>query len=110
VRSGPRGGASPPPRLASMCGGNATFVREALETVLAELAGARAALGQPDPIAALEPWLTPGWGARRAWPPRPGDTTVLPAHADVLLHLGRAGGWITEVAADRRSVTAVHPA
>jgi prephenate dehydrogenase len=93
-----------------MCGGNARFVVEALDAVLADLAEARAALEQADPIAALQSWLTPGYRARRAWPPRPGDTTTLPARADVLLRLGRVGGWITEVADDRRTVTAVRPA
>jgi prephenate dehydrogenase len=109
-RDGTRVAASAPHLIAAMCGGNARFVVEALDAVLGELAEARAALEQPDPIAALKPWLTPGYQARRAWPPRPGDTTTLPARADVLLRLGRVGGWITAVAGDRRSVTAVRPA
>jgi prephenate dehydrogenase len=109
-RDGTRVAASAPHLIAAMCGGNARLVAETLDTVLAELAAARAALDQPDPIAALEPWLAPGSTARRAWPPRPGETTTLPARADVLLRLGRIGGWVTEVAADHRSVTAVRPA
>ncbi|HEX8628080.1 MAG TPA: prephenate dehydrogenase/arogenate dehydrogenase family protein, partial [Catenuloplanes sp.] len=63
-----------------------------------------------DPIAALRHWLAPGCAARAAWPPRPGTPVRLPAEPDVLLELGRAGGWVTGVAADRRSVTAVRPA
>jgi prephenate dehydrogenase len=109
-RDGTRVAGTAPHLVAAMCGGNARFVVEALDAVLADLAAARAALGQPDPIAALQPWLTPGSTARQAWPPRPGETTSLPARADVLLRLGRVGGWITDVAPDRRSVTAVRPA
>jgi prephenate dehydrogenase len=109
-RDGTRVAASAPHLIAAMCGGNATFVAEALDAVLADLSTARAALDGPDPIGALRAWLTPGSAARRAWPPRAGETTVLPARADVLVRLGRVGGWITEVAADRRSVTAVRPA
>ena len=109
-RDGTRVAATEPRLTAAMCGGNARFVREALDTVLADLTAARAALDGADPIAALVPWLTPGATARRAWPPRPGGTAELPARADELLRLGRAGGWITAVAADRSTVTAVHPA
>jgi prephenate dehydrogenase len=93
-----------------MCGGNARFVRDQLDAVLAGLAAARAALDEPDPIAALQPWLATGWAARRAWPPQPGKEADLPADGGALLALGRAGGWITAVSADRRTVTAVHPA
>jgi prephenate dehydrogenase len=62
-----------------------------------------------DPIAALRPWLATGHAARTAWPPAPGKTLELPARQDALLRLGRAGGWITAVAADRRTVTATRP-
>jgi prephenate dehydrogenase len=109
-RDGTRVAASAPHLIAAMCGGNATFVAEALDQVLTELSAARAALDLDDPIKSLEPWLTPGYSARRNWPPRPGDSTVLPADPDALLRLGRFGGWITAVAGDRLSVTAIHPA
>jgi prephenate dehydrogenase len=80
-----------------------------LDAIRAALDAARAALDAPDPIAALLPWLAPGHAARVAWPPRPGPATDEPAGADDLLALGRAGGWITAVAADRRTVTTVRP-
>jgi prephenate dehydrogenase len=106
-RDGTRVAASAPRLTAAMCGGNARFVRDELDAVLADLTAARAALDGPDPIAALQPWLTTGWQARRNWPPRPGPSTELPAQADELLRLGRAGGWVTAVAPDRGTVTAV---
>jgi prephenate dehydrogenase len=77
--------------------------------VIADLQAARAALDGPDPIAALEPWLTPGAETRRTWPPTPGEPQQLAVEANALRELGRAGGWITAVAEDRRSVTAVRP-
>jgi prephenate dehydrogenase len=94
---------------AAMCGGNAAAVAAALDAVRAALDEARTALDGDDPIAALRPWLGPGHAARTAWPPRPGPESQLPARPDDLLALGRAGGWITAVAPDRRTVTAVHP-
>jgi prephenate dehydrogenase len=109
-RDGTRVAAGAPHLIAAMCGGNAAFVAQALDAVLADLAAARAALGQPEPITALQSWLAPGCTARRNWPPRPGETTILPAKAEVLLRLGQVGGWITEVSEDRRAVTAVRPA
>jgi prephenate dehydrogenase len=109
-RDGTRVAAARPDLTAAMCGGNATAVRAALDTVLADLGGARAALDGADPIGALVPWLTPGHTAREAWPPRPGETADLPARGDVLLRLGRVGGWIESVSADRRIVRAVRPA
>ena len=108
-RDGTRVAASAPRLTAAMCGGNARFVRDELDAVLADLTAARAALDRPDPIAALQPWLTTGWKARRNWPPQPGPATELPAEADELLRLGRAGGWVTAVAQDRRTVTAEVP-
>jgi prephenate dehydrogenase len=109
-RDGTRVAASRPELTAAMCGGNAPAVRAALDAVLAELGAVRALLDGPDPITALRPWLEPGHAARKRWPPDAGETTDLPARADVLLRLGRVGGWITGVAPDRRSVTAVRPA
>ncbi|HLL69580.1 MAG TPA: prephenate dehydrogenase/arogenate dehydrogenase family protein [Micromonosporaceae bacterium] len=109
-RDGTRVAASRPELVAAMCGGNAAAVGAALDRVLADLTAGRTALHSIDPIGALATWLAPGCTARTAWPPAPGDTTELPADAEVLLRLGRVGGWITEVAADRRTVTAIRPA
>jgi prephenate dehydrogenase len=109
-RDGTRVAGSAPRLIAAICGGNAASLAPVLDAVLADLAAARAALDQSDPIGALEPWLTPGYAARRAWPPRGGETTVLRSDTEALLRLGRVGGWITEVSDDRRSVTAVRPA
>ena len=108
-RDGTRVAASRPALTAAMCGGNAGATRAALDAVIADLQAARAALDGADPIAALEPWLTPGAETRLAWPPAPGEPQQLPVEANALRELGRAGGWITAVAADRRSVTAVRP-
>jgi len=108
-RDGTRVAASRPALVAAMCGGNAAAVRPALDAILDALTTARAALDGDDPIDALVPWLATGHAARSAWPPRPGDPLELPARPDALLRLGRAGGWITAVADDRRAVTAVRP-
>jgi prephenate dehydrogenase len=109
-RDGTRVAASRPGLTAAMCGGNAAATRTALDAVLADLAAARAALDGPDPIAALEPWLTPGAQARAAWPPEGGRPQTVPAQAPALRELGQAGGWVTAVADDARTVTAVRPA
>ncbi|MDW5325653.1 prephenate dehydrogenase [Plantactinospora sp. KLBMP9567] len=109
-RDGTRVAATRPDLVAAMCGGNAAAVGPALDAVLRELDGARTAVGSADPIGALRRWLTPGSAARLAWPPRPGGAVELPARPDALLRLGRAGGWVTRVAEDRRTVTAVRPA
>jgi prephenate dehydrogenase len=109
-RDGTRVAAARPELIAAMCGGNATAVRPALDAVLAALNRARAALDADDPIAVLGDWLAPAAAARAGWPPAVGASRRLPARPEVLLRLGRAGGWVTEVSADRRSVTAVEPA
>lgn len=119
-RDGTRVAASRPALTAAMCGGNAAAVVPALDAVMASLTEARTALtggtatgtapAGADPIAALRPWLAAGHAARTEWPPAPGPTLELPARQDALLRLGRGGGWITAVAADRRTVTAVRPA
>ena len=109
-RDGTRVAASRPELVAAMCGGNAGAVRAGLDEVLSTLTAARAALDAEDPVQALVPWLTPGSSARGGWPPQPGRPLELPARPDALLRLGRAGGWVTAVADDRRTVTAVRPA
>jgi len=109
-RDGTRVAASPPALTAALCGGNAAAVRAALDAVLDLLEDARAALDDADPIGALVPRLVPAAQVRAAWPPSPSEPAALPAKTDVLLRLGRAGGWITEVAPDRLTVTAARPA
>src|SRR5438477_421055 len=54
--------------------------------------------------------VVPAAAIRAGWPPQPSEPATLPAKTDVLLRLGRAGGWITEVAPDRLTVTAARPA
>jgi prephenate dehydrogenase len=109
-RDGTRVAGTRPDLVAAMCGGNAAAAGPALDAVLDALGRAREALGTQDPIAALRDWLAPGQAARAAWPPEPGRPLDVPARADALLRLGRAGGWVTAVAADRHTVTAVRPA
>jgi prephenate dehydrogenase len=108
-RDGTRVAASRPALTAAMCGGNAAATKTTLDAVIADLQAARAALDGSDPIAALEPWLAPGATARLAWPPTAGEQESLAVDADALRELGRAGGWITGVAKDRRTVDAVRP-
>jgi prephenate dehydrogenase len=108
-RDGTRVAASPPALTAAMCGGNAAAVGATLDAILAALGTARDALDSADPIGALAPWLEPGWAARSAWPPSPSEPATLPARAEVLLRLGRAGGWVTTVAPDQRTVIAARP-
>lgn len=108
-RDGTRVAQSPPPLTAAMCGGNAAAVRTALDAVLESLGTARQALDGPDPIGALLPWLSPGARARSAWPPVPSEPVELPAAPDVLLRLGRAGGWVVSVSPDLRTVQAARP-
>jgi prephenate dehydrogenase len=109
-RDGTRVAASPPALTAAMCGGNAAAVLPALDTVLAALTQARTLCAEDDPIAALQPWLGPGYATRSAWPLAPGKPLDIPARPDALLRLGRAGGWVTAIAPDRRTVTVVRPA
>lgn len=108
-RDGTRVAASRPELVSAMCGGNAAAVGPALDAVLHTLSTLRAALDGPEPVAALRTLLGPGHDARRGWPPVAGESTELPARTDVLRELGRAGGWVTAVAADRRTVTAIRP-
>ena len=108
-RDGTRVAATRPDLVAAMCGGNAAAVGAALDAVLDRLRQARAAVDADEPIAALRDWLAPASAARAAWPHRPGTALELPARPDDLLRLGRAGGWVTAVAPDRRTVTAVRP-
>jgi prephenate dehydrogenase len=106
---GTRVAASPADLMAAMCGANAPAVRAALDDVLERLDAADGALIAGDPVAALKRWFTPASGARQAWPPAPSGPAELPADRRVLARLGAAGGWVTDVAPNRRMVTAVRP-
>jgi prephenate dehydrogenase len=108
-RDGTRVAATRPELIAAMCGGNAVAVGAALDAVLKTLADLRAALTESDPVAALRPLLAPASAARAGWPPVPGEQTELPVRADVLLRLGRVGGWVTAVDTPRRKVVAMRP-
>jgi prephenate dehydrogenase len=109
-RDGTRVAATRPELIAAMCGGNAAAVGPALDRVRKTLDELRAALETPDPVATLRPLLAPASAARAAWPPVPGEEAELPARGDVLLRLGRVGGWVTAVGRDRRTVRARRPA
>ena len=108
-RDGTRVAATRPELTAAMCGGNAAAVGPALDAVRKGLDVLRAALDEPDPVAALRPLLAPASVVRAAWPPAPGEAAELPARTDVLLRLGRIGGWVTGVDRDRRKIFAMRP-
>jgi prephenate dehydrogenase len=108
-RDGTRVAAAPPALTGAMSGGNAAAVGPALDAVLALLGAVRDALNSPDPIGAVAEWAGPAASARAAWPPRASESATIPAKPDVLVRLGRAGGWVTEVSADHRTVTAARP-
>jgi prephenate dehydrogenase len=110
-RDGTRVAATRAELVASMCGGNAAAVRPALDAVLIELGRIRAALESVDPISSLVPMLSPGQEIRQEWPATGSQSLgAVAAQPDVLLRLGRMGGWITGVSPDRRGVMAAMPA
>ena len=100
---------SRPDLVAAMSGGNVTAVRAALDGLRERLDEAARCLEQRDPAKAIRDWALEGHEARMAWPPDPGRPQQVPAEAETLLRLGRAGGWITTVAPDRRTVTGFLP-
>jgi prephenate dehydrogenase len=108
-RDGTRVAAHRPDLVAAMCGGNVAAVRAALDELRRRLDEAADRLDQRDPAKAIREWAGEGHQARTAWPPDPGRPQQVPVSADMLLRLGRAGGWITTVAADRRTVTGFLP-
>ncbi|MEV6630102.1 prephenate dehydrogenase/arogenate dehydrogenase family protein [Actinoplanes sp. NPDC051470] len=108
-RDGTRVAATRPELIAAMCGGNAAAVTEALDQVLRSLQAMRTELSAEDPVAALGPLLAPASAARAAWPPVPGEQAELPVRKDVLLRLGRVGGWVTGIDRERRKVIAMRP-
>jgi prephenate dehydrogenase len=108
-RDGTRVAASPTGLIAAMCGGNADAVLDALDEVQARLDEARQALQAKDPVAAVRRWAEPAHAMRTSWPRGWGQPAIVTAEPGALLELGTAGGWITGVAPDRRTVTAVRP-
>jgi prephenate dehydrogenase len=108
-RDGTRVAAAAPELTAAMCGGNADHVLDALDAVLERVDAARAALEDDDPIGRLRQWAATAHAARTTWPRGWGPERSLPVTVDALLSLGGAGGWVSAVAADGRSVTATHP-
>jgi prephenate dehydrogenase len=108
-RDGTRVAATPAELIASMCGGNAGPVLDALDTVLDHLDKARTALQSPEPIAAVGTWAVPGHAARVRWPPTWGEPHQIPATPQRLLALGAEGGWVAAVSDDGRTVTAIKP-
>ncbi|HEX6077319.1 MAG TPA: prephenate dehydrogenase/arogenate dehydrogenase family protein [Micromonosporaceae bacterium] len=108
-RDGTRVAASQPGLVAGMCGGNAAALGPALDLFITRLSEARRLLDNADPVRTLAGWLHDGHHARTGWPPRPGPVDELPVSEEELLRLGRDGGWVTAVAADRRTVSAVRP-
>ncbi|NUR28846.1 MAG: prephenate dehydrogenase/arogenate dehydrogenase family protein, partial [Catenulispora sp.] len=109
-RDGTRVAATRPELVAAMCAGNAAAVTAALDSVMASLEDVGTVLSRKNPLKDTTEWLRPGHEARTRWPALAGDSIDLPARADVLGRLGGVGGWIIDVAADRRTVTAVRPA
>jgi prephenate dehydrogenase len=108
-RDGTRVAGTRPELVAAMCAGNSAAVRASLASLLARLDEAAKALQERDPVRALRDWAGEGHQARTNWPPDPGRPEEVPVRADTLLRLGRAGGWITTVAPDRRTVTGFLP-
>ncbi len=107
-RDGTRVAATRAELVVAMCGGNAAEVERALGRLIGDLEEMRAAV-TTDPVGRLTPLVAAAGELRRAWPPPSGPATELPAGAGELLELGRAGGWVTAVAANRSSVTAMRP-
>ncbi len=108
-RDGTRVAGGPAELAAAMCAGNADAVRRTLDAVSASLDGARSALDGPDPFQELRAWFAPMEAIRSGWPATASDEAVLPARADVLIRLGQAGGWITGISPDGRTVSAARP-
>jgi prephenate dehydrogenase len=108
-RDGTRVAGSPTGLIGAMCGGNADAVLDALDAVLDRLDEAREALRAREPVAAVRAWAEPAHAIRTAWPRGWGQPSILSADPAGLLALGASGGWITAVAPDRRTVTAVRP-
>nr|WP_296073424.1 prephenate dehydrogenase/arogenate dehydrogenase family protein [uncultured Actinoplanes sp.] len=106
-RDGTRVAATRAELIVAMCGGNRVEVSKALHRMIGELETMREQL-ESDPEQLL-PYLRAAGGVRRTWPRAAGEPAGFPAEAETLLELGRAGGWITAVAEDRRHVVGIRP-
>lgn len=106
-RDGTRVAATRPALTAAMCGGNAAALRTELDALLARISEARRLLDDADPVAALTTWFGPGQAVRSRWPAAAGQPEKRAATREELLAVGRGGGWITTVASDGTTVTAV---
>ncbi|MEU4155971.1 prephenate dehydrogenase/arogenate dehydrogenase family protein [Actinoplanes sp. NPDC026670] len=100
-RDGTRVAATRPELTAAMCGGNGRAVQRELHRLIGELRQLEAVLEGPEPIGAMTGYLRRPSEARRAWPATPGRPETIPADIPDLLHLGRSGGWVTEVKTGR---------
>ena len=107
-RDGTRVAATRAELIVAMCGGNAAEVSNALRRLIDDLERMRVAV-ETDPVWSLTPLVAAAGDLRRNWPAAPGPATDLPAGAAELLALGRDGGWVTGVAADRSTVLALRP-
>jgi prephenate dehydrogenase len=96
-RDGTRVAATRPELTAAMCGGNGRAVQRELHRLISELRQLEAVLEGPEPIGAMTDYLRRPSEARRAWPATPGRPEIIPTDIPDLLHLGRSGGWVTEV-------------
>jgi prephenate dehydrogenase len=108
-RDGTRVAASAPDLVAAMTGGNAGPVLDALDAVMDRLDEVREALESDEPIPQIKAWAAPANAARTTWPKGWGAPRQIPARAQDLLALGDAGGWVSAVSADGRTVTCANP-
>jgi prephenate dehydrogenase len=108
-RDGTRVAASAPELTAAMAGGNAGPVLDALDAVMDRLDDVRDALESDEPIPQIKVWAGPAHAARTTWPRGWGAPRQIPARVSDLLELGEAGGWVTAVSPDGRTVTCANP-
>jgi prephenate dehydrogenase len=108
-RDGTRVAASAPELTAAMAGGNAGPVLDGLDAVMDRLDEVREALESDDPIPQIRAWVQPAHAARTTWPRGWGAPRQIPARVNDLLALGDAGGWVTAVSPDARTVTCATP-
>src|SRR5690348_2220267 len=108
-RDGTRVAASAPELTAAMAGGNAGPVLDALDAVMDRLDEVRDALESDQPIPQIKVWAGPAHAARTTWPRGWGAPRQIPARVQDLLGLGEAGGWVTAVSPDGRTVTCATP-
>ncbi|PRY28987.1 prephenate dehydrogenase [Pseudosporangium ferrugineum] len=99
-RDGTRVAATRAELIAAMCGGNEAAVRRVLPGVIEDLTGYARRLAEPDPVGALTPLLHRAGELRRGWPAAQGVPVSLALDRSSLLELGRAGGWVTGIAAE----------